>query len=155
RDGWPKNEKIFDGAKSVVFYMDGGSGHPLIQQGRLNKFQKYIDQKVGFVNLHYAVEYPKAPDIGGRLLTWLGGYSATGYSINPHWPADLKDLPDHPITRGVKPFKSLDEWYYNMRFPSSMRGITPILKGYPPDKTRTTPDTKAHPGREEIMAWAF
>src|SRR5437660_5640515 len=23
RDGWPKNEKIFDGAKAVVFYMDG------------------------------------------------------------------------------------------------------------------------------------
>src|SRR5580658_5559588 len=31
RDGWPKNEKIFEGAKAVVFYMDGGGGHPVIQ----------------------------------------------------------------------------------------------------------------------------
>src|SRR5262245_23811408 len=28
RDGWPKNEKIFDGAASVLFYMDGRGGHP-------------------------------------------------------------------------------------------------------------------------------
>ena len=70
RDGWPKNEKIFQGAKAVVFYMDGGSGHPLIQQGRLGQFQKYIDQKVGFVNLHYAVEYPKSQS--DHVLNWLG-----------------------------------------------------------------------------------
>src|SRR5262245_45407576 len=31
RDGWPKNEAIFTGAKSVMLYMDGGGGHPLIR----------------------------------------------------------------------------------------------------------------------------
>src|SRR5216110_3404039 len=31
RDGWPKDpEKTFAGAKAVVFYMDGGGGHPVI-----------------------------------------------------------------------------------------------------------------------------
>src|SRR4051794_33995328 len=33
RDGWPKNPKTFEGAKTVVFYMDGGGGHPIIQKG--------------------------------------------------------------------------------------------------------------------------
>ena len=31
RDGWPKHpEETFKNAKAVVFYMDGGSGHPIL-----------------------------------------------------------------------------------------------------------------------------
>ena len=29
--GWPEDESVFEGAKSVVFFMDGGAGHPMIQ----------------------------------------------------------------------------------------------------------------------------
>ena len=36
-----------------------------------------------------------------------------------------------------------------------MKGVTPILKATPPDDTRGTAAAKKHPGREEIMAWAF
>src|SRR5438067_415725 len=32
RDGWPKNPKTFEGAKAVVFFMDGGGGHPILQK---------------------------------------------------------------------------------------------------------------------------
>ena len=28
REGWPQNEAIFNGAKTVVVYSDGGGGHP-------------------------------------------------------------------------------------------------------------------------------
>src|SRR5947208_8913665 len=40
RDGWPKNEKIFDNAKAVVFYMDGGGGHPIIQKTHRDVVEK-------------------------------------------------------------------------------------------------------------------
>src|SRR5215208_3490677 len=33
RDGWPKNPKTFENAKAVVFYMDGGGGHPILNKG--------------------------------------------------------------------------------------------------------------------------
>ncbi len=46
-------------------------------------------------------------------------------------------LPEHPITRGVKPFKINDEWYYHMRFREEMEGVTPILTDLPPDATLT------------------
>src|SRR5262249_30892382 len=59
RDGWPKNEAIFKGARAVVLYMDGGGGHPAIKPERMELVQKLVDDKAGFVNLHYAVEYPK------------------------------------------------------------------------------------------------
>jgi type 1 glutamine amidotransferase len=153
RDGWPKNEKIFDGADSLIFYMDGRDGHPVAQGDHMQKLQKYIDQGVGWVNLHYAVDY--TPEAGDRVLSWMGGYYDKRISINPHWDADFRELPQHPITRGVKPFTLRDEWYYNMRFVEGMKNVTPILIAIPPDNTRGTEDAKAHPGRPEIMAWAY
>jgi type 1 glutamine amidotransferase len=153
RDGWPKNEKVFDGAASLVFFMDGGGGHPVIKPEHMTRLQHYLDKGVGWVNLHYAVEYPKEP--GQKVLSWMGGYYETGYSINPHWDAEVRSLPRHPITRGVKPFVLRDEWYYNIRFPEDMKGVTPILTAIPPDSTRGTKAAKEHPGRPEHLAWAY
>src|SRR5207237_9563177 len=72
-----------------------------------------------------------------------------------HLKAEIPSVPDPPITRGVEPFAIQDEWYYNIRFQADMKGLTPILKATPPDNTRGTPEAKKHPGREEILAWAF
>jgi type 1 glutamine amidotransferase len=153
RDGWPKNPKTFENAKAVVFYMDGGGGHPIIQKDHKEIVGKLMDDDVGFVNLHYAVEYPKSHS--DHVLAWLGGYYETGYSINPHWKADFKSMPEHPITRGVKPFDIQDEWYFNIRFSPESKNVTPILKAIPPDKVRGTPAAKEHPGRSEVVAWTF
>jgi hypothetical protein len=154
RDDWPKDEdKTYQGAKAVVYFMDGGNNHPVIQRGHMEVVKKLIDAKAGFVNLHYAVEYPK--QVNDRILPWLGGYYETGYSTNPHWDADFKTLPEYPITRGVRPFAIRDEWYFNIRFTPDMKGVTPILKATPPDEVRRTEAAKQHPGREEILAWAF
>src|SRR5262249_21963854 len=57
--GWPEDESVFDGARTLVFFMDGGSGHPIIQGDHLDKIQKLMDKSVGLVCLHYAVEVPK------------------------------------------------------------------------------------------------
>jgi type 1 glutamine amidotransferase len=154
RDGWPKDpEKTFADAKAVIFYMDGGGGHPVIQKDHQEVVQKLIDQGVGFVNLHYAVEYPKAKS--EAVLKWLGGYYETGFSTNPHWNANFRSMADHAITRGVKPFQIVDEWYFNIRFAPESKSVTPILKATPPDDKRGTPAAKENPGREEIVAWTF
>ena len=151
RDGWPKNPKTFEDAKSVVFYMDGGGGHPILDKGHKEVVQKLIDKKVGFVNLHYAVEYPKSQS--EHVLSWLGGYYETGFSTNPHWVAKFDTFPKHPITRGVKPFEIRDEWYFNIRFAPESKSVTPILVATPPDGVRGTPDAKKHKGRKEVVAW--
>src|SRR3954467_13845584 len=41
--GWPKDESVFDGAKTFVFFMDGGSGHPMIQGERMETMRKLMD----------------------------------------------------------------------------------------------------------------
>lgn len=153
REGWPKDESLFDKADCVLFYMDGRGGHPVVQGDRLDRMQKLMDKGVGWVNLHYAVDY--LPKHGQRVLGWMGGYYEPDYSINPHWDAVIRSLPNHPITRGVKPFTLRDEWYYGMRFREDMAGVTPILQAVPPDDSRKTAYTKGRAGQIETMAWAY
>ncbi len=152
-EGWPEDPSAFDNANSILFYMDGGAGSPLIQGDHLAILDGLMKKGVGLALVHYAVEVPK--DKGGKeLKDWIGGYYETDYSINPHWEADFKEIPKHPVMKGVTPFKMKDEWYYCMRFRDGMKGVTPLLQNAPPDNTRTTEETKKHPGRPEVLAWA-
>jgi type 1 glutamine amidotransferase len=152
-NGWPADPTAFDNADSILLYMDGGGGHPVIQRNRLTEIDQLMKRGVGLCCAHYAVEVPK--EKGGPDLTkWIGGYYETGFSINPHWNATFKNLPKHPVTRGVEPFTINDEWYYNIRFPEGQSGIEPLLVATPPDASRGTEAAKSHPGRAEVVAWA-
>jgi len=145
--GWPKDESVFEGAKTVVFFMDGGSGHPMIQGERMETMRKLMDKGVGLVCLHYAVEFPKGK-VGDQLLDWLGGYYETAYSDNPHNDARVVPRADHPITRGVAPFRANDEWYYKIRFRPNDSRVTPILTA----EELVGHDKKTY--KNEVVAWA-
>lgn len=137
RNGWPQDDSLLDQADTIVIYSDGGGGHPSLPH--LPRLKKQMDRGAGFVCIHYAVEVPK--DRGGpEFLEWLGGYFETHWSVNPHWDAKFETLPTHPITTGVKPFETRDEWYFHMRFPEGMKGVTPILSAVAPDHTMSRPD---------------
>ena len=163
RGGWPADESVFDGAAAVIFFMDGGGGHPMIQSTRLGTVMKpLIDRGVGLGCLHYAVEVPKG-EPGDRFLDWIGGYYESGFSTNPHWTAEIKSLPQHAITQGVKPFAVKDEWYFNIHFRPDLKSVTPILVATPDDEARqgkTSYPRGPHPhivaakGREEVISWA-
>jgi type 1 glutamine amidotransferase len=153
-NGWPADPTAFDNADTIMLYMDGGGGHPLIQRTRLTEIDQLMKKGVGLVCAHYAVEVPKEKG-GPDLLKWIGGYYETGFSINPHWDGAFKEIIKHPVTQGVKPFTIKDEWYYNMRFPEGQTGVVPVLMAVPPDETRGTPAAKEHPGRSEVVAWAI
>jgi type 1 glutamine amidotransferase len=158
--GWPKDPTAFDNADAVMFYADGGGGHPVVQADHLDIIGALAKQGVGVGFCHYAVEVPK--DRGGpQFQEWIGGYYEGGYSANPVWTADYKTLPEHPVTRGVKPFSTRDEWYFNMRFRPEQKGVTPILTDKPSDDTRKNPYSGSGPyphivadnGRLETMMW--
>jgi type 1 glutamine amidotransferase len=159
-NGWPTQANPFAGADAIVLYMDGGDNHPAIQDGHLAQLDEALKSGAGLACLHYAVEVPK--DKGGpEWLKWIGGYFETYWSVNPTWTAEFKALPEHPITRGVKPFTIKDEWYYHMRFAD--KNVTPILTAIPPDSTREHADephngnqyVRARKGMPEDVAWAF
>ncbi len=159
--GWPDNASLIEKADSIVIYSDGGGGHLAIPHREA--LRKKLDTGCGFVCLHYAVEVPKG-DVGNDWLEFLGGYFETDWSVNPHWVADFKSLPEHPITHGVKPFAANDEWYFHMRFHPS-RKVTPILAAVAPEETMRRPDgphsgnpdvrKSVAAGEEQVVAWAF
>lgn len=142
-NGWPADAAVFDGAAAVVIYSDGGAAHPLLQADRLKTFGQVMAKGVGLTCLHYAVE-PTLENGEPEFLEWLGGAFEINWSVNPVWTADFTALPDHPATRGVKPFKLNDEWYFHMRFRDGMKGITPLLAPIP-----TAGTTKRNDGPHE------
>jgi type 1 glutamine amidotransferase len=134
--GWPKDTTVLDDADAIVMYSDGGAGHMVIPH--MAHIDRLTRKGTGIVNLHYAVEIPKGEG-GNYFLKWIGGYFETHWSVNPFWTAQFDSLPDHPITKGVKPFSVRDEWYYHMRFADD-KELVSILKKLPPDSSLTRPD---------------
>lgn len=160
-NGWPASPEAFDGIAAAVIYADGGTGHPAIQGERMEFVNGLARRGVGLGFMHYGVEVPKG-DPGAALQAWIGGYYEHQYSCNPMWSPEFASFPNHPVTRGVKPFSIRDEWYFNMRFRDDMKGITPILVAKPSDAVRDGPyvwpqgpypHIQAAKGREEVMMW--
>lgn len=159
--GWPKDESVLDSADAILIYADGGNGHPAIQGERMQLLDRLSKKGVGIGCAHYGVEVPKG-DPGAALHRWIGGHYEHQFSVNPMWEPDFTEFAEHPVTRGVKPFQVLDEWYFNMRWRSDMDGVTPILSAKPSDDVRDGPyvwpkgpypHIMKDKGRTEVMMW--
>lgn len=149
-NGWPADASALDDAAAIVIYSDGGGGHPFLQGERLKTIGALMNKGVGLVAIHYAVE-PTKEKGENEWLDWIGGAFEVDWSVNPHWDAEFKQLPKHPITKGVNPFKIRDEWYFNMRFREGMKGVTPILTAVPPPDTASRKDGP-HEGNPAVRA---
>ena len=161
-DGEGKVFGVHEGADAVVIYADGGGGHPAVQGNHKEVLAGLLKRGVGFGCMHYGVEV--VPDQAGALFNdWLGGHYAKDLSCNPIWEADYLKFPEHPVTRGVQPFKTKDEWYFNMRFREGKTGVKDILVATPSDAVRDGPyvhpkgpypHIQAAKGKPETMMWA-
>ncbi|TWU51760.1 ThuA domain-containing protein [Rubripirellula reticaptiva] len=172
-NGWPVDESVLENADAIVFYMDGGGRHEVVQENgrRMKLVDKLAKKGVGLGFMHYGVEILKE-DASAEFKRWIGGHYENMHSCNPIWEPYFAVLPDHPITNGVKPFKANDEWYFNMRFvdditgnePAEIEGMKfqPILVATPSDTVRNGPyvhpkgpyqHIQASQGRAEAMMW--
>ncbi len=161
---WPADESVFRGVDAVFMFCTGGGAHPAIKPERLKLLGGLMEKGAGFGTCHYGVEVPKG-DPGDAFLQWQGGYFETFWSVNPTWNASFEKFPNHPVARGVKPFQIRDEWYYHMRFPEGLQGVTPILTALPPEATRGRPGAndphggnpyvQARKGQPEHVMWCY
>jgi hypothetical protein len=127
---WPTTEQ-FEQSDLLVFYFWNHDWNA----ERYQHLDAYLEQGRGIVLLHSATIADKDP---GQLAARIGLAAQPGPTKYLHCPLDLKIVaaPDHPITRSVRPFSILDEWYYNIRFRPDMKGVTPILVAKPSDVSR-------------------
>jgi Trehalose utilisation len=157
---WPA-DSAFEKADAIFIFADGGEGHPAFQENRAVTLSKAAARGAGLMFFHYATEPPEQR--GHKdMLDWIGGFFEVYYSVNPVYEADFKTLPVHPITRGVKPFRIRDEWYYNIRFRDNRKGFTPILTTIPPADTvkedgahSGNPDARSKIGQPQTVVWAL
>jgi hypothetical protein len=174
-NGWPTrtvdgavvdDNAALDNADAILIYADGGNGNPAIQRDHMKVIDALAAKGVGLGFAHYAVEVPAGPP-GEAMHRWIGGYYETNFSVNPMWKPAFGALPTHPVTRGVRPFGTLDEWYFNMRWTpdAAARGrLTPILTSKPGDDVRKGPyvfpsgpypHIIADSGKVESMMWVY
>jgi type 1 glutamine amidotransferase len=152
RDGWPKNEAIFKNAKAVVFFGDGGGKQPFLASAKWKILEQTLAAGAGLVLLHQGVDFPIGSE--KEIKNWSGGVFLSDIGCRGHWDMEFTEIGSHPVLRGLKPFKLInDGWLYNMHFAGE--GVTPVLAGAVPDKSRTTQDAKNHTGRNEVVAWAY
>jgi hypothetical protein len=173
--GWPTktvdgqtvdDNAALDNADAVVIYADGGGGHPAIQRDHTKVLDALAAKGVGLGFAHYGVEVPAGAS-GEAMQRWNAGYYETNFSVNPMWTPAFETFPNHPVTRGVKPFGNHDEWYFNMRWTadaSLMKRLTPILTAKPSDEVRNGPYVSpkgpyphiiADSGKVETMMWVY
>ena len=173
--GWPTktvdgktvdDSAALDNANAVMIFADGGKGHPALQGDRMKVIDALEVKGVGLAFAHYGVEVP-AGATGEAMQRWNGGYYETNFSVNPMWAPAFETFPNHPVTRGVGPFATHDEWYFNMRWtaPDAAKGkVTPILTAKPSDDVRDGPYVSprgpyphiiADTGRVETMMWLY
>ena len=160
--GYPKDTSILDDADTVVIFCTGHRGHVL--NPKLEEFDALMKKGTGVVMIHWATEAEKGSP-GDKFLEWMGGFCDLDWSVNPHWTPHFKNFPDHPISRGVEPFRVNDEWYYHMRFVDDLKGVTPILSDVPPLDTLRRPDgprsgnpavrKAVEQGEPQHVAWAY
>jgi type 1 glutamine amidotransferase len=144
--GWPKDAATLNDADTIVLITDGGdrkaTDHPLYVGDRMQQLERQMNRGCGLVMLHWTTFNPSQHH--DRITEWVGGYFdyETGTAPNK-WYSSIKTWEgptlvgtvDHPIARGVKPFRVKEEFYYNIRFRTDDTRVKPILRTRPPGET--------------------
>lgn len=163
-NGFPEDLTLLERVDTILIYSDGGPDHIALADANFAALRAAMSRGAGLVLLHYAV-IPTREKGHDEFLAWIGGTYETHWSVNPLWTAEFTTLPEHPVTRGVRPFTLQDEWYFHLRFVPGLAGVTPLLVAVPPTSTMRRPDGEhsGNPhvraavarGDSQILAWAF
>lgn len=156
-DGWPKDEQTLDDADAIMVISDDRDGdlyeeapHFATEEHR-KVIAKQIARGCGFLTFHFSTF---APDkFADDILSWSGGYFDWETDGKKQWYSAIKTLdaevqlaaPNHPVLRGVAPFKMKEEFYYNIRFANDDKSLKPLF---------VVPAVEGRPENGNVVAWA-
>jgi hypothetical protein len=147
-DGGAQDESLFDAAQCIVWYCGGGAKHELFTSpARVERIQALIERGVGLVLLHQAVRVPA--ERVSSLAAWAGGVHVPGTSARGHWRTHHREIPVHPATRGVAPWRIRDGWLRDLRFVDGMSGVTPLVW------SSRSHGGSSRGGTADVVSWAY
>ena len=137
-NGWPKNPGTLDDADTIMTISDGQDGDkfspvPWMTPERMKVMERQMRRGCGFLTFHFSTFTPDR--YGPQILAWGGGYfDWQNEAGDRQWYSAIKTLDtqvrvavDHPIARGLKPFRLRDEFYYKIRFRPGDERLRPIM----------------------------
>jgi type 1 glutamine amidotransferase len=148
-DNGPADLRTYDRADTIMIVSDGRDGDKfaeaphLASTERVRYFDRLLKRGCGFMTFHFSTFTPEK--YADQVLDWSGGYFRWEEDGKRKWSSAIRTLegevqlgtPEHPIARGVKPFRLREEFYYNIRLrkDGSLKPIlvVPALKGREPD----------------------
>jgi putative heme-binding domain-containing protein len=156
-DGWPKDPRTLEDADTIMIISDGRDGNQfeeaphLASEERVRFIDKQMKRGCGFLTFHFSTFAPEK--YRDQVLDWCGGYFQWETDGKRQWYSAIQTLEtevqlgaaDHPISRGLKPFKMREEFYYNLRFKPKDESLKPIW---------TVPALKGRDVDGRIVAWA-
>lgn len=144
--GWPSKPETLDDADTIVLISDGGdhqeADHPFYVDDRLAVIEKQMKRGCGLIQFHWSTFHPSR--FHQQITEWVGGYFdyQTGSAPNKWFSAiqtwegpTTLGTPDHPISRGVNPFRVQEEFYYRIRFRENDSRVKPIVMTVPPNES--------------------
>lgn len=137
-NGWPADPAALDDA-DTIFITSGGcdrklEDHPLYVGDHLQVLERQMKRGCGVIFHHWSTFHPAKHH---ELITeMVGGYF--DYETGPaprKWYSRIETrdfttaigAPDHPVARGVKPFKVKEEFYFNLKFRDEDPRLAPVL----------------------------
>ena len=157
-NGWPKDESVLKDAAAIIIYSNGRELHPL--RGHFKVIDKLVENGTGIGFFHDSFNVDQEEEVN-YVTKWIGGYYEKGFSTNPTWELRGKLNKKLAVTKGVKPFKTFDEWHFNIKFESQEK-VDFALIGKPDEAARS--GASSHPrgpmqhivdagGKEEALLW--
>jgi type 1 glutamine amidotransferase len=144
---WPRKSETLSGAKTVVFFFDGGDKHAWLDASRRMEVKQLADAGVGLVCFHQCIDVPT--ELGPQVRAWMGAVFEKGFSQRAHWVAQFEKFPEHPVCRGVTPFQIDDGWLYKLRYVDGMQGVSPLLRTVSP-RAKLAPEPD-----DSIVSWVY
>jgi type 1 glutamine amidotransferase len=155
--GWPSDPATLDDADAILVVSDGRDGHlyeeapHLASPERVRLVEKQIKRGCGFLTFHFSTFAPNR--YADQMLRWSGGFFQWETDGKRQWYSAITTKeaevqlgsPDHPVSRGLKPFTLREEFYYNIRFPADEKATKPIW---------VVPSLGGRKAGGNVVAWA-
>ena len=156
-NGWPKDPKAVEDADTIIVISDGRDGEKysealhLESKERVEQVDRLMKRGCGMVLIHFSNFAPE--QYAEHVLRWVGGYFKWETDGKRQWSSAIKTLDaevkplavDHPVLRGVKPFRMKEEFYYNLRFAADDGATAKVL---------SVADLKSEKPDGNVVAWA-